>query len=254
MGVNGVQSLPETYSHLSSRPSQSDARTNPRSDVHVPNDLASLRQHRGRRGSREESVDAPGGSGGSIRLMLAGSLPTVRKGLKMRLALEEDLDLVGEADADTEAMYLACALRPDVVLMDVDAPTGVIDIALAERLRSAAPRSALVLLGLSDDAAAWERARAAGAASFVAKHRTEELLVATILQLAHAKRRSHARLSSDTVEERGAPAGRVNEPTSSEEERNEEDSGERARPGPAVDPRDAPQALRHRVGHAHERR
>jgi CheY-like chemotaxis protein len=162
-----------------------------RLDVSDPNCFASLRQRSGR-GWRGKSVNLPGGCAGSVRLLLVGGLPSVRRGLEMRLALEEDLEVVGEADDATGAIPLARALRPDVILMDVDAPAGRTTMALAGR------PSAMVVLTLSDDDATRKRAWRAGAASFVAKHRTEEMLLSTIRGVARARRYRHGRLSTRT--------------------------------------------------------
>ncbi len=122
-----------------------------------------------------------------IRLLLVDRKPAVRRGLKMRFALEEDLVVVGEASDATEAISLARALRPDVVLMEVELP-GVSGITATEKLRGAAQHSAVVIFTLRDDAATQERARAAGAAAFVAKHRTEGALLATIRGVAAERR------------------------------------------------------------------
>ena len=121
-------------------------------------------------------MSAPGTE--SIRLLLVDGQPAVRRGLKMRFALEPDMEVVGEAGNVDEAISLARALRPDVVLMDVEIP-GNGGVAAIERLRTAAPHSAVVIFTLRDDAATRERARTSGAA-FVAKHRTEEILLAAI--------------------------------------------------------------------------
>ena len=55
-----------------------------------------------------------------IRLLLVDWQRAVRRGLKMRFALEPDLEVIGEAGDATEAISLAQTLGPDVVLMDVD--------------------------------------------------------------------------------------------------------------------------------------
>jgi pilus assembly protein CpaE len=120
----------------------------------------------------------------------------------MRFALEEDLEVAGEAGDATGAVSLARALRPDVVLIDVDMP-GMSGIAATERLRAAAPWSAVVIFTLRDDAATQAQARAAGAAAFVAKHQTEETLLAAIRGVAatHRKQGRHNRASPGTEEE-----------------------------------------------------
>src|SRR5512143_4314727 len=53
-----------------------------------------------------------------IRLLIVDDQPAVRKGLQMRLAVEPDLSVVGEASDGEVAVELAQALGPDIVLMD----------------------------------------------------------------------------------------------------------------------------------------
>ena len=124
-------------------------------------------------------------SAGPVRLLLVDCQPSVRRGLKMRFGLESDLEVVGEACDATEAISLARTLRPDVILMDVELP-GVGGIAAIETLRTATPDSTVVVFTLRDDAATSARARAAGAQAFVAKHQTEETLLAAIRGVATA--------------------------------------------------------------------
>jgi len=137
---------------------------------------------------------------GPIRLLLVDSQLAVRKGLGMRFALEEDLEVVGEAGDGAEAISLARTLHPDVILIDIDIPGG---IALTEALRSSSPRSAVVILTLHDDAATRERATEAGVVAFVTKHQTEEALLAAIrgAQAARTNEGRHDRTSANREEE-----------------------------------------------------
>jgi DNA-binding NarL/FixJ family response regulator len=130
----------------------------------------------------------------TIRLLLVDDRPAVRRGLRIWLALEPNMEVVGEASDGAEAISLARALHPDVVLMDVEMP-GMDGISAAAALRHVVPQSAVVILTLYDDAATRTRAREAGAAAFVAKHRMEETLLAEIrrVEMTHEKQRRHER-------------------------------------------------------------
>jgi len=113
-----------------------------------------------------------------INVLLVDDDPAVRRGLRMRLAAEPDLNLVGEAADGLTAIALAEALRPDVAVIDVELPL-MDGIAVAERLRGLRPRPAVVMLTLRDDADTRQRAGAAGASAFVTKRgETAELLCA----------------------------------------------------------------------------
>src|SRR6266540_3682128 len=58
----------------------------------------------------------------TIRVLIADDHGVVRQGLRMLLDLDADLAVVGEAANGAEALALARALQPDVVLMDLLMP------------------------------------------------------------------------------------------------------------------------------------
>ena len=74
----------------------------------------------------------------TIRLLVVDDRAAVRTGLRIWLALQPDLEVVGEASDGSEAISLTQALRPDVVLMDVEMP-GMNGISATAALRSLAP-------------------------------------------------------------------------------------------------------------------
>ena len=121
-----------------------------------------------------------------ITILLVDDQPTVRRGLKLRLGLEPDLAITGEAGDGAEALGLVAALRPDVVIMDVEMP--VLDgIAATAAIRALPTRSAVVILSLHDDEATKRRAREAGAAEFVAKCEPADALPAAIRRAGTAR-------------------------------------------------------------------
>jgi len=87
----------------------------------------------------------------TIRVVIADDHNVVRKGIRDLLSDEDDIAVVGEARNGHEAVDLATALRPDVVVMDIAMPemTGV---EATRKIRVSAPSvRVLVLTAYADD-------------------------------------------------------------------------------------------------------
>ena len=118
-----------------------------------------------------------------ITLLLVDDDAAIRRTLGIRLGLEPDLVIAGEADTGATALALAETLQPAVVLIDVQM-VGMDGITTTELLRTRVPATRVVMLTLYDEMPLSARARAAGASAFVAKHERVDVLLAAIRQAA----------------------------------------------------------------------
>lgn len=118
-----------------------------------------------------------------IRLLLVDDEPVILKGLRMRLAAEPDITIVGEALDGATALALAPALLPDIVLMDFQMPH-MDGIATTKALRRICPNVAVIVLTIRDDTAAHKRAEGAGASAFITKRVSPKELLAAIREVA----------------------------------------------------------------------
>jgi DNA-binding NarL/FixJ family response regulator len=123
-----------------------------------------------------------GGISKMIKLLIVDDQPAVRQGLRMRLAAEPDLEVVGEAADGEVALHSVRTLCPDVVLMDVEMPR-MDGIAATDTLRKLCPSTAVIMLSIYDDVRTRARAEVAGAVAFVPKSAPAGMLLAAIRQL-----------------------------------------------------------------------
>jgi DNA-binding NarL/FixJ family response regulator len=102
-----------------------------------------------------------------MRVLLADDHQILRDGVRRGLE-SAGATVVGEADNGEEAVELAEALRPDIVLMDISMP--VLDgVAATERITSRFPDIKVVVLTMHDDPDSTRAALRAGAIAYMTK-------------------------------------------------------------------------------------
>ncbi|MFJ8742857.1 response regulator [Embleya sp. NPDC127516] len=117
----------------------------------------------------------------SIRLLIVDDQELIRTGLRLFLQTQDDLVVVGEAEDGDEAIELAGALRPDVVLMDIRMPRmdGVEATARLHAAGISPPPRVLILTTFDLDEYVFGALRA-GAAGFLLKDASRARLVEAI--------------------------------------------------------------------------
>lgn len=108
--------------------------------------------------------------------------PLFRQSLEALVADAEMLELVGVAEAASDAMEHLSAARPDIVLLDLNLKQGN-GFEVLEHLRGHLPAVRTVVLTSYDDKVLANKARKAGAAAYVLKDTHPDDLLDVLLQL-----------------------------------------------------------------------
>ncbi len=114
-----------------------------------------------------------------IGVLVVDDHPLFRNGVVNALRSEPGIAVVGEAASGQEAVALARERLPDVVLLDVSMP-GWDGLFTAERIATACPASAIVMLTASEDPDKLLGAFKAGARGYVLKGVAVQELVRVI--------------------------------------------------------------------------
>lgn len=122
----------------------------------------------------------------TIRVVLAEDHHVVRAAFAALLAKEPDIEVVGEVSNTGDLLDRVAELRPDVLLLDAHMPGGRV-ITAAKKLREQFPKVQILVLS------AYERSEyivglvRAGAAGYVLKHDSSDMLVTAVRAVAQGE-------------------------------------------------------------------
>ena len=103
--------------------------------------------------------------------------------IKLLLANEDGIEIVGTVGTGEEAVELAREISPEVVVMDIDLP-GIDGIEATRQIRAISPQTQVVVVSAFQQASVMARAVEAGAAGFVPKTKATDVLIDVIKRAA----------------------------------------------------------------------
>jgi DNA-binding NarL/FixJ family response regulator len=114
-----------------------------------------------------------------IRIVIADDHPIVRDGIRRLLALEADIDIVGEAGDGRAVLDVVHETNPDVLLLDLRMPN-LDGLGALETLQQTNKRTRVIILTASEDKNEFVQAMKLGCSGIVLKQTAPDLIVKSI--------------------------------------------------------------------------
>ena len=121
-----------------------------------------------------------------IRVMIADDHQMIREGLAALIGLQDDLEVVAEANDAREAVERFLRVRPDVLLLDQQMPEGG-GLSALRQILSQAPTAAVLMLSTYDGEWEIHQALQLGARGYLVKHMEAERLFDAVRAAAKGK-------------------------------------------------------------------
>jgi two-component system, NarL family, response regulator NreC len=141
-----------------------------------------------------------------ITVVLADDHAVVRKGLRLLVEAEDGLHVVAEAGTVPDALRMAKAHRPRVLVLDLNMPGGS-SLEAIPTIRDEAPMTAIVVLTMQNDPSFARKALQAGALGFVLKEAADDELLGAIKLAAEGETYLNPRLGARLAAEPAQPSG-----------------------------------------------
>jgi DNA-binding NarL/FixJ family response regulator len=113
------------------------------------------------------------------KVLIVDDHPIVRQGIKLMIANEPDLEVIGEAQSEREARNAIREYQPDVVIVDISLAQGD-GLELVRDVHAHHPNLPMLVLSMHDELIYAERLLAAGASGYIMKHAASDLLLVAL--------------------------------------------------------------------------
>ncbi|MBZ5601366.1 MAG: response regulator transcription factor [Acidobacteriia bacterium] len=121
-----------------------------------------------------------------IKILLADDHTVMRNGLRLLLERQPNLEVMGEAADGREAVEMAAAGKPDIVVMDIAMPH-LNGVEAARQIAARSPQTAIAILSMHSDESYVIRSLKAGARAYLLKDSAEADLIAAIYAIMEGK-------------------------------------------------------------------
>lgn len=133
------------------------------------------------------------------RVLIVDDHPMMRDGLRLLIANESDLEVVGEADEANVALEEAERLKPDVAIVDITLRSSN-GLDLIKDLQIRSPHTAVLVLSMHDESLYAERVLRAGGRGYIMKQEGGNRIMEAIRQVAEGKTYVSPAVSAKIIE------------------------------------------------------
>lgn len=121
-----------------------------------------------------------------IRVLIADDHTIVRSGVKMLLQTEPGIEVVGEAENGKDAVAMAVALQPDIILMDIAMPE-IDGLEATRQVKAQCPKTSVLVLTMHRSDDYFFEMLKAGASGYVLKAAETSELIHALRVIAHGE-------------------------------------------------------------------
>jgi NarL family two-component system response regulator LiaR len=137
---------------------------------------------------------------GTIRILIADDHPLIRAGLQTLIRAELDMELVGEAQNGAQAVAMAAALKPDILLIDIVMPR-MDGLKAAELIKAQNPEVRIIVLtSFLDDGYVFPAVEA-GVEGYLLKDTLLDFIIKAIRDVHAGASALHPKIAQKLIEE-----------------------------------------------------